>query len=115
MARYVTRTNMEQRKRYFNHSSRYELYNILFDNGRFMLVENCETKEISFGMCDCFNDPCGFPVAWSCLTRPQAVSTISGLIGIDKKYPEVQELEQQQFGYTSIDQWNGMIDAMLTV
>ena len=105
---------MEQRKWYFKHGTRYELFNILFDNDRYMLVQNCETKAISFGMCDCFNTLCGFPVRWSCLTRPQAISIISDLICIDKKYPEVLELELQHFGYTSIDQWNSMIEALRT-
>lgn len=105
---------MEQRKWYFKHGTRYELFNILFDNGRFMLVENCETKAISFGMCDCFNTLYGFPVDWSCLTRPRAIAIISNLVGIDTKYPELRELERQQFGYTIIDQWNSMIDALRT-
>lgn len=103
---------MEQRKWYYKRGTRYELFNILFDNGRFMMVENAETKAISFGMSNCFNTLYGFPVNWSCLTKEQAGDVLRALIAIDEKYPELRQLELEQFGYTQIDQWKHMIDAL---
>lgn len=103
---------MEQRKWYFNHGKNSETFNILYDNGRFMLVENAETKKVSFGMCNCFNTLYGFPVNWSCLTRAEAVELLIRLRKIDEKNPDLRQIEREQWGYTAIDQWCGMIDAL---
>lgn len=103
---------MEQRKWYFNHGKNSETFNILYDNGRFMLVENVETKKVSFGMCGCFNTLFGFPVSWSCLTRAEAVKLLIGLRKIDEKNLDLRQIEREQWGYTAIDQWCGMIDAL---
>lgn len=103
---------MEQRKWYFNHGKNSEIFNILYDNGRFMLVENVETRKVSFGMCGCFNTLFGFPVNWSCLTRAEAVELLIGLRKIDEKNPDLRKIEREQWGYTAIDQWCGMIDAL---
>ena len=98
-----------ERKWYFKNGSCFETYNILYDNGRFMLAENRKTKLVSFGPCDCFNSLFGFPVDWSCLTRKEAVDVLNRLILLDEKYPEVREHEKAVFGYSQIEQWEKMI------
>lgn len=103
---------MEQRKWYFNHNKNSETFNVLYDNGRFMLVENAETKKVSFGMCNCFNTLYGFPVNWSCLKKSDAVQLLIKLCEVADKYPEVRQVEREQWGYTELEQWRGMIDAL---
>lgn len=77
---------MEQRKWFFNHGANFELFNVLFDDGGFLVVQNAETNTISFGTEDCFGSLFGFPVNQSCLTKDEAISVLRGWIEIDKDY-----------------------------
>lgn len=91
---------MEQRKWFFNHGANYELFNVLFDNGGFLVVRNAETNTISFGTADCFGSLFGFPVNQSCLTKGEAISVLRDWIAIDKDY-----------GF-STSRWENMISAI---
>ena len=77
---------MEQRKWFFNHGANFELFNVLFDRDGFLVVQNDETRTISFGTADCFGSLFGFPVNQSCLTKDEAISVLRGWIEIDKGY-----------------------------
>lgn len=77
---------MEQRKWFFNHGVNFELFNVLFDRDGFLVVQNDETRAISFGTADCFGSLFGFPVNQSCLTKNEAVSVLRDWIKIDKDY-----------------------------
>jgi hypothetical protein len=77
---------MEQRKWFFNHGANFELFNVLFDCDGFLVVQNDETRTISFGTADCFGSLFGFPVNQSCLTKDEAISVLRGWIEIDKGY-----------------------------
>ena len=105
---------MEQRKWYYKDGTASETYNVLYCNGKFILVENDETKSISFGLERDFGSFLGFPVNWTCLTPEQAINTLNGLIRIDSnpEYGELRKLEKSTTGKTQIDQWQEMIAAI---
>ena len=91
---------MEQRKWFFNHGANFELFNVLFDRDGFLVVQNNETRAISFGTADCFGSLFGFPVNQSCLTKNEAISVLHSWIEIDKDY---------EF---STSRWENMISAI---
>ena len=105
---------MEQRKWYYKNGTASETFSVLYSNGKFILVENDETKSISFGLERDFGSFLGFPVNWSCLTPEQAIDVLNGLIRIDSQpeYKEFRELEKSTIGKTQIDQWQEMIVAI---
>ena len=105
---------MEQRKWYYKDGKASETYNVLYSNGKFVLVENDETKSISFGLERDFGSFLGFPVNWSCLTPEQAIEALNGLIRIDSRpeYKELRESEKSATSKTQIDQWHEMIAAI---
>lgn len=74
---------MNVRRWYYENKNRYEEFEVLYDNGRFMLVRNVEGGAFSFGLCEDFGTPFGFPACWSCLTKDQIVEKLNGFIGID--------------------------------
>ena len=77
---------MTQRKWFFNNGANFELFNVLFDSDGFLVVQNDETKTISFGTADCFNSLFGFPVNQSCITKGEAISILHDWIKIDESY-----------------------------
>ena len=105
---------MEQRKWYYKNGTASETFNVLYSNGRFILVENDETKSISFGLERDFNSFYGFPVNWSCLAPSDAIDVLNGLIRIDSQaeYRDLREFEKSTTGKTQIDQWQEMIAAI---
>lgn len=103
---------MEKLRWYFKNGTCYEDYSVLYrDNveGGYILVQNDDTGEISFGRSEDFGTLYGFPVSWSCLAKEEAVTVIMDLKKIDEK-PEysILPLHAQQ-----IERWDKMI-AVLT-
>lgn len=74
-----------------------EKFEVLFDNGKYCVVKNCETKDYSFGLWRDFYDLYYFPVNQSCLTLEQIKYRLNAFIEINKKYFKTQE-EQKNFG-----------------
>lgn len=103
------------RRWYFKHGTRYEEFNVLYDSGMFMLVQNRETKAFSFGLCEDFGTLFGFPVNWSCLTKDQAIELLQGMIRVDNTDPELDAIWKKQYGYTESEQWQAMIEAVSRV
>lgn len=81
---------MEQR--YWGKSN--ELYNILYEDDRHILVQNTETKTYSFGMPRDFGDLYGFPINQSCLTKTECINTLKCFIEIDKQYKDVNKTQK---------------------
>lgn len=104
---------MQQRKWYYKNGTATETFNILYCNGKFIVVENDATKKISFGLERDFGSFYRFPVAWSCLTPTQAIGILNSFILIDSKreYKELREIEKSTTGKTQIVQWQEMIAA----
>lgn len=106
---------MTVRRWYFQRGTCYEEFNVLYDNGRFMLVQNRETKAFSFGICEDFGTLFGFPVNWSCLTKDRAIEILQGMIRVDSINPELDAICKKQYGYTESEQWQAMIEAVSRV
>ena len=105
---------MEQRKWFYKNGAASETFNVLYCNGKFILVENNATQLISFGLERDFNSFYGFPVNWSCLSPSDAIDVLNGLIRIDSQaeYRELREFEKSTTGKTQINQWQEMICAI---
>lgn len=106
---------MSVRRWYYKHGTCFEEFEVLYDNGRFMLVQNRETKVFSFGLCEDFGTLFGFPVDWSCLTKDQVIERLQGMIRLDSGNPELDALWKKQYGYTESEQWQAMIEAVSRV
>lgn len=74
-----------------------EKFEVLFDDGKYCVVKNCETKDYSFGLWRDFYDLYYFPINQSCLTLAQIKDRLNAFIEIGKKYFKTQE-EQKTFG-----------------
>lgn len=101
---------IKQRKWYFKHGTCYELFNVLYDNGKFMLVQNVATKDYSFGPCADFGTLYGFSVNNSCLTSQELIERLDQYIAIDSKpeYARVNKAYKEKYGYTPVEQWEAM-------
>ena len=81
---------MEQR--YWRNSK--ELYNILYEDERHILVQNNETKKYSFGRPEDFGCLYGFPINQSCLEKNKLINILEHFIEIDKKYNDVNKTQK---------------------
>lgn len=80
---------MKTKKWYFKNN--YELYNILYEDDRFILVQNVNNKLFSFGVASDFGTLLGFPVNQSCLTKNECINTLKRFIEISKEYNDVNK------------------------
>lgn len=99
---------MKKLKWYFNHGANCELYSVLFDDNKFLLVQNDTSKLFSFGLkCD-FGTLYGFPVNQSCLTLKECNQQLRAFIRIDKSYLDSSgKIAEQQ-----IERWQNMLKAL---
>ena len=82
---------MKKKKWYFKNG--YEEYFILYEDECFILVQNVNTKKLSFGIVQDFGSFYGFPVNQSCLTEIECLKVLERFIEIDKKYDNRGTLE----------------------
>ena len=80
---------MKTKKWYFKNN--YELYNILYEDDRFILVQNVNDKLFSFGVASDFGTLLGFPVNQSCLTKNECINKLKRFIDISKEYNDVNK------------------------
>lgn len=80
---------MKTKKWYFKNNC--EIYNILYEDNRFILVQNVNNKLFSFGVTSDFGTLLGFPVNQSCLTKNECINILKRFINIDKKYNDVSK------------------------
>ena len=80
---------MKTKKWYFKNN--YELYNILYEDDRFILVQNVNDKLFSFGVASDFGTLLGFPVNQSCLTKNECINKLKRFIDISKEYKDVNK------------------------
>lgn len=75
----------KMKKRWF-FKNNYEDYEVLYEDDKYILVQNDKTKDFSFGMCSDFGTLCGFPINQSCLDKEECINRLNSFIEIDKKY-----------------------------
>lgn len=80
---------MKTKKWYFKNN--YELYNVLYEDDRFILVQNVNDKLFSFGVASDFGTLFGFPVNQSCLTKNECINKLKRSIDISKEYNDVNK------------------------
>ena len=78
---------MKQIKWYFKNN--YEIYNVLYEDDKYILVQNDNTKKYSFGLKRDFGTLFGFPINQSCLDKEKCINRLNSFIEIDKKYNDV--------------------------
>lgn len=83
---------MIERIWYFKNNK--EIYNVLYDDNRMILVQNKKGKYYSFGLTRDFGTIYGFPVNQSCLTKEKCIDLLERFIEIDKKYNDANKTMQ---------------------
>ena len=78
---------MKQIKWYFKNN--YEIYNVLYEDDKYILVKNDSTKNYSFGLKRDFGTLFGFPINQSCLSKEECINRLNSFVEIDKKYNDV--------------------------
>ena len=68
-----------------------ESFYVLYDDEKYCVVKNCETKNYSFGLWQDFYDTYYFPVNQSCLTLKQIRQRLEAFTEINKKYMSANE------------------------
>ena len=85
---------MKKLKWYYKNGETFEVYSVLYDNGKYILVQNDNTKKYSFGLARDFGSLYGFPVNQSCLTKKEVKERLLAFIEIDKKYNNVNKTQE---------------------
>lgn len=80
---------MKTKKWYYKNN--YELYNVLYEDDRFILVQNVNNKLFSFGVASDFGTLLGFPVNQSCLNKNECINILKKFIEISKEYNDVNK------------------------
>lgn len=86
-----------------------EKFEVLFDNGEYCVVKNCETKDYSFGLWRDFYDLYYFPINQSCLTLAQIKDRLNTFIKINKKYFKT---EKQQKTFGKVELYTNMLKSL---
>jgi hypothetical protein len=90
---------------YFKHGTICHVYSVLYEDDDFILVQNDETQEYSFGLKGDFGTFWGFPVNQSCLSSNEAEKILTEFIEIDKKYLDTLG----EIAANNIRRWKNMI------
>ena len=98
------------KKRVWHFKRGQEVYTVLYEDDRFILVQNDRSKKYSFGMARDFGTLFGFPVDWSCLNAEKAIEVLKGLKSIDEKYLD----SLGEIAKANIERWQNMIKAIET-
>jgi len=93
---------------YFKHGTICHVYSVLYEDDTFILVENDETQEYSFGVKRDFGTLYGFPVNQSCLNTEEANEILNAFVEIDKKYLD----SLGEIAETNIKRWNSMLEVI---
>ena len=80
---------MKKIKWYFKKN--HQIYNILYEDDKYILIQNNRNKLYSFGLKKDFGSLYGFPVNQSCLNKDECISILKQFIEIDKKYNDVNK------------------------
>ena len=99
---------MKKLKWYYKNGTAHEIFSVLYEDVDFILVQNDNTKNFSFGLKRDFGTLYGFPVNQSCLTPDELKKQLQAFIKIDKKY--YNECPHEWFN-ENIARWQNMIKA----
>lgn len=80
---------MVNKRWYFK--TNYEDYNVLYEDEKYILVQNDNTKDYSFGLKGDFGTLCGFPINQRCLYKEECINRLHSFISIDEKYGDINK------------------------
>lgn len=69
----------------------HQIYIILYEDDKYILVQNDSTKNYSFGLKKDFGSLYGFPINQSCLNKDKCINLLNSFIKINKKYNDVNQ------------------------
>ena len=78
---------MKIKRWYFKNN--YEDYKVLYEDNKYILVQNINNKKYSFGLTKDFGSFYGFPINQSCLNKKDCIKISQDFIRIDKQYNDV--------------------------
>lgn len=98
---------------YNNSGKSCEVFNVLYENPVFMLIQSTETKLYYFGLRSDFNSIWGFPVNDSALSLNELIERLDELIELDgdPKNAVYEQVQKQNIGCTNVDMWEAMKSA----
>ena len=100
---------MKKLKWYLKNGTRFEEYSVLYDDSKFILVQNDNTKKYSYGLKGDFGTLFGFPVNQSCLTVEEAKEMLTAFIKIDESYIDTLG----DIAKANIKRWNDMLEKIV--
>ena len=80
---------MDIKRWYFKEN--YEDYYCLYEDERFILVQNIKSRDYSFGPTADFGSFYGFPVNQSCLNEDECIERLRQFIKIDEQYGDINK------------------------
>lgn len=80
---------MNIKRWYFKNN--YEDYKVLYEDTKFILVQNINSQKYSFGIIENFGSFYGFPVNQSCLNEDECIERLRQFIKIDEKYEDIND------------------------
>lgn len=95
---------MEKLRWYFKNGTKFEEYTVLYDDGKYILVQNDNSKKYSYGLKKDFGSLYGFPVNQSCLNIGELKEMLNAFINIDKQYSDVNN---------TMNVWNSMLEIIV--
>jgi hypothetical protein len=99
---------MKKLRWYFKHGTKFEEFSVLYDDDKFILVQNDNTKKYSYGLKSDFGTLYGFPVNQSCLNTEEVKAILYAFVEIDKKYLD----SLGEIAEVNIKRWNNMLEAI---
>ena len=100
---------MKKLRWYFKHGTTFEEYSVLYEDDRYILVQNDNSSKYSYGLKSDFGTLYGFPVNQSCLTDEEAKDILLAFIEIDKGYIDTLG----DIAKNNIKRWTDMLDAII--
>jgi len=99
---------MKKLRWYLKHGIKFEEFSVLYDDDKFILVQNDNTKKYSYGLKSDFGTLYGFPVNQSCLNTEEVKAILYEFVEIDKKYLDTLG----EIAEVNIQRWNNMLEAI---
>jgi hypothetical protein len=99
---------MKKLRWYFKNGTKFEDYSVLYSDDKFILVQNDNTKEYSFGLVRDFGTLFGFPVNQSCLQADEAKEQLTAFIKIDESYIDTLG----DIAKVNIERWKNMLEVI---
>lgn len=100
---------MKKLRWYFKKGTKFEEFTVLYDDGKYIMVQNDNTNKYSYKLKGDFGTLYGFPVNQSCLSLEEVRDMLNSFIEIDKSY--IASLGD--IAKLNIKVWNEMLNSLV--